>query len=161
LEYENQKPLQTLVGPIVQPGIEFSVSPAQLTLNEGQRATISAQAGGAQKVYWIFKSDGRETVVAADRFNFTFEAGRVTGDKLATLQFKAIYADKVRTLDIPITIKEAIPEPEFTLLAPGNWDGRKTIEVVPQITNLNEMRGKDAGELHYRWSESDIAVIKE
>ena len=29
LEYENQKPLQTLVGPLVQPGNAFSVSPAR------------------------------------------------------------------------------------------------------------------------------------
>ena len=27
LQYENQKPLQTLVGPLVQPGNDFSVSP--------------------------------------------------------------------------------------------------------------------------------------
>jgi arylsulfatase A-like enzyme len=161
LEYENQKPLQTAVGPVVQPGSAFSVSPAQLTVNEGQSATVSAQAGGAQKIYWILKSDGRETVVATDRFTFTFDAGRVAGDKLATLQFKAIYSDSVKAIDIPITIKEAIPEPEFVLLAPANWNGRKTIEVVPQVTNLNEMRAKGAGELHYTWSVSDIAVIKE
>jgi hypothetical protein len=161
LQYENQKPLQTLTGPVVQPGNAFSVSPAKVTVMEGKSATVSAQAGGAQKVYWILKGDDRETIVAVDRFRFTFDAGRVTGDKSATLQFKAIYANGLKTRDIPITIKEDIQEPVFTLKAPATWDGRATIEVVAQIANLSRMKAKGAGELSYTWSVSDIAVVKE
>ena len=56
LEYENQKPLQTLVGPLVQPGTDFSVSEKKITVLEGKSATVTAKAGGAQKVYWILKS---------------------------------------------------------------------------------------------------------
>ena len=70
----------------------------------------------------------------------------------ATLQFKAVYADEVKTKDIPITIKEDIPEPVFTLKAPATWDGRETIEVVPQIANLAAMQAKNAGELKFDWS---------
>ncbi len=161
LQFENQKPLQTLTGPVVQPGKAFSVSPARVTVMEGKTATISAEAGGAQKVYWILKKANKETIVASDRFAFTFDAGRVTGDQSATLQFKAIYAGEVKTSDIPITIKEDIPEPVFTLSAPSTWDGRATIEVMAQIANRNEMKAKGADELNYQWSVSDIAVIKE
>ncbi len=60
LQYENQKALQTLTGPIVQPGNAFSVSPAQLTVPEGKSATVSAEAGGARKVYWILKSESKK-----------------------------------------------------------------------------------------------------
>ncbi len=161
LQYENQKPLQTMVGPLVRPGKEFSVSEAKVTVAEGKSATLTAQAGGAQKVYWIVKRDGRETVAATDRFAFTFDAGRVVGDQSLTLQFKAIYANEVKTRDIPVTIKEAIPEPVFTLQAPTTWDGRKTIEIVPQIANLNEMEAKGAGKLNYTWNVLDIATIQE
>ena len=136
-------------------------APAQVTVTEGKSATFSTKAGGAQKVYWILKRDDRETIVAVDRFQFTFDAGRVTGDKSATLQFKAIYADRVKTQDIPITIREDIPEPVFTLKAPATWDGRATIQVEAQIANLGAMQAKGAGELSYTWSVSDIAVIKE
>ena len=97
---------------------------------------MSAEAGGAQKVYWILKSGDKETIAAVDRFHFTLDAGRVTGDQSLTLRFKAVYADTVKTLDIPVTIKEDIPEPVFTLKAPATWDGRETIEVTPQIANL-------------------------
>ena len=83
------------------------------------------------------------------------------GDKSATLQFKAIYADGVKTRDVPILIRDDIPEPLFTLKAPATWDGRAAIQVVAQIANGEAMKAKGAGELNYAWSVSDIAVIKE
>jgi hypothetical protein len=161
LEYENQKPLQTLVGPLVQPGEAFSVSPTQLLINEGQSATLSAKAGGARKIYWIEKRGNSESVVAVDQFNFTFTAPRITGDESLTLQLKAVYAKETKTLDIPVTIKEAIPEPIFTLAAPTKWDGRQTIELVPQITNQSDLRAKSADKLHISWTIGTLAVIKE
>lgn len=161
LQFENQKPQQTLVGLVVQPGSAFAVSPEKLIVAEGQSATLTARAGGAQKLYWVLKRDGREEVVATDRLAFTFAAGRVTGDTAATLQFKAVYGDSVKTKDIPITIQEAIPEPVFTLTAPRTWDGRQTIEVVPQFHNLEAMRAKGAGELKTEWSAGPFAVSKE
>ncbi|MCE9533181.1 MAG: DUF2341 domain-containing protein [Planctomycetes bacterium] len=161
LEYENQKPLQKLTGAIVQSGEAFAVTPEKANVLEGQSVTFKAQAGGAQKTYWILKRDGRESIVATDRLAFTFDAGRVTGDQSATLQFKAIYANEVKTRDIPIAITDAIPEPVFTLQAPSKWDGRSPIDVVPMITNLKEMQAKGAGQLNFSWSISEIAVIKE
>ena len=161
LQYENQNPLQTLVGPLVQKGNAFSVSRAQLSVPEGKSAAITAEAGGAQKVYWLFKKDGVDTIAAVDRFNFTIDAGRVTGDQSFILQFKAIYANEVKTKDIAVAIREDIPEPVFTLKAPAKWDGRQTIEVVPQIANLKEMQAKGVGTPEYNWTVSDIAVIKE
>ena len=161
LQYENQKPLQTLVGPVVQPGSAFAVSPATATVPEGKSATFTAQAGGALKLYWLLKTGGDETVVATDRFNYTYDAGRVTGDKSATLVCKAVYANEVKTKEIAITVKEDIQEPVFTLKAPATWDGRAPIEVVPQVTNVAAMQAKGAGELKMDWKVADIAVIKE
>ncbi|MCY2954806.1 MAG: DUF2341 domain-containing protein [Planctomycetota bacterium] len=161
LQYENQNPLQTLVGPVMQPGNEFSVSQTQIAVLEGKSTTVSAKAGGAQKIYWILKRDGKETVAATDRYNFTLDAGRVLGDQSLTLEFKAIFATETRTRDIPITIKEDIPDPVCTLEAPATWDGRETIEVVPQVANRSEMQVKGVGDLKYTWTVSDIAVIKD
>ena len=161
LQYENQKPLQTLVGPLVQPGTEFGLSPESSIVKEGQNAEFIAKAGGAQKLYWILARDGREEVVATDRFRFTFDAGRVTSDAKASLQFKAVYADSVKTKDIAITIKETIPEPVFTLESPPQWDGRSTIEVESKITNLAAMQAANAADLKVEWSAEPFAVIKE
>ncbi len=162
LEYESQNPLQTLVGHLVQPGTGFSVSETSLSISEGSRATVMAKAGGAQKVYWILrKGNLEEEVVAVDQFRFSFDAGRVSGDQSMTLVFKAVYADEVKTLDIPITIGESIPEPGFALKSPVKWDGRQTIEVVPEITNLKQMQASGAADLKYKWTVSGLAAIKE
>ncbi len=161
LSYENQKPMQTLVGFLPQPGSDFSVSDKKVTVLEGKAVTLTAKAGGAQKIYWILTRGGKESVVAADCFSYTFDAGRVSGDEELKLQFKAVYADRVKTIDIPVTIREAIPEPVFTLSAPTRWDGRKTVELLPRISNLKEMQDKGAGDLKYDWIVSGMGIIKE
>ncbi len=161
LQYENQKPLQTLVGLVVQPGNEFGCLITEKVIPEGKSITYEAKAGGAQKLSWIIKRDGKETVVATDRLNYTFDAGRVVGDTALTLQIKAVYPTEVKTKEIAIIIKEVIPEPVFMLKTPSTWDGRATIEVVPEITNLKAMQAAGAGKLNMVWSVSDIAVIKD
>lgn len=161
LQYENQKPLQTLVGPVVQAGDRFAVSEAKLTVLEGKQATVKAEAGGALKIYWILKRGGQETVVAVDRFTFTFDAGRVVGDQSLTLQVRAIYPGEVKTREIAITVKEHIPEPVFTLKVPARWDGRATIEITPILTNAEALRASGAGEVNYNWNVSGLATLKE
>ena len=161
LEYENQKPQQTLVGPLVPPGNNFSISPASIEVQEGRRVTVNAQAGGAQKIYWIIKRDAVETVVAVDQLSYTLDAGRVVGDTSFVLQFKAVCANETKIRNIPVTVKEAIPEPVFTLSSPATWNGRDTIDVVPVISNLAAMRAAGAGKLSYRWTVSGGAVIKQ
>ena len=183
MEYENQNPLQTLVGPLVQPGSEFSVSPdnrsrwlgprinslpsdndlpvlkAGVTIYEDLSGTFTARAGGAEKIYWILKREGAEKVVAVDRYSYTFDAGRVARDTRCTLRFKAVYAREVKTKDIPITIRQAIRQPTFTLHAPPNWNGRDAIQVAPVI-NTETMQTYGARNLHFQWTVSGGAVIK-
>ena len=161
LQYENQKLLQTLVGPLVQAGSELSVSVKTLTLAEGKSATVTAKAGGAEKIYWILKRGEEETIVAVDRYQCTIDAGRVTGDQAFTLRLKAIYADGARVVDVPVTITEDIPDPIFTLTAPETWDGRATINAVAQVTNLPAVQAKGMGEMKTEWSAGPFAVIKE
>ena len=161
LQYENQKPQQTLVGPLVRAGDAFAVSPEKAGVDEGKSVTFTAQAGGAQKIYWVLKRDGREEIVATDRFGFQFAAGRVTGDAAVTLQFKAVYADGVKTKDIAITVRESIADPVFTLRAPAAWDGRTMMEVVPLGSNGAALPANGPGAWVWDWSVSPFAVIKE
>ncbi|MBB6048817.1 DUF2341 domain-containing protein [Armatimonas rosea] len=151
LEYENQKPLQTLVGMLVQPGSALSVSVPQLTVREGERATVTAQAGGAQKLVWLL--DGQ--VVATDRLSYTLEAGRVRGETKRRLQLKASYPEGVKTREIPVTVQEAIGDPVVALKAPRQWDGRSPIEVTAT------MAGKSTLPLRYAWKVEGLATSKE
>ena len=161
LQYENQKPMQTVTGLVVEQGNGFSVSKKELTIMEGKSEVVTAEAKGAQKLYWILKRDGIDTIVAVDRLGFNFEAPRVTQDTKQALQLKAVFPNEVKTIDIPITIAEDIPEPAFVLKAPLQWDGRETIEVVPTISNQAEMTAKGAGKVNFLWTVSGLAVSKE
>ncbi len=161
MEYENQKSLQTLVGTLVSSGSIFAVTPASVTMNEGATTTLTGQAGGAQKFSWSRIDNGVETMLAVDQLTFAFTAERVTANLSCKLQFKALYADGVKTKDIAITIKETIPEPIFILKAPTKWDGRSTIEVESKIANLAAMQAANAGDLKVEWSAEPFAIIKE
>ncbi|MSR50270.1 MAG: hypothetical protein CK551_02855 [Planctomycetaceae bacterium] len=161
LQYENQKPMQTVTGLLVEKGDTFSVSKKALTIKEGKSEVVAAEVKGAQKLYWILKRDGIDAVVAVDRLGFNFEAPRVTQDTKQMLRLKAIFPNEIKTIDIPIIITEDIPEPLFTLKAPLQWDGRETIEVVPTISNQSEMTAKGVGKASFLWTVSGLAVIKE
>ncbi len=162
LEYENQKPQQTLVGGIVPSGSAFSVSPTSLTMNEGSSTTLTAQAGGAQKVYWIYKKNGQETLLATDQLTLPFTASRVTADDSAIIQFKAVFAGGTQTIDVPLTVLNSAPDPAFTLVpSTTQWDGRQTMTVTANITNLAAMQTAGFATLNYNWSVSGVAVIKQ
>lgn len=161
LEYENQKPMQTLVGPVVQDGDAFSVSPSSVTMQEGGAVALTAKAGGAQKVFWSMVQGNVESVIATDRFGLSLDAGRVSGDRSFRIRFDAVYGDEVKSIEVPVTVKEALPEPQFVLKGPASWDGRETIEVRPQITNLEAMQKAGVGELDYRWEVSGLATVKD
>jgi hypothetical protein len=161
LQYENQIPLQTVVGPLVRPGSDFAVSVKSISLLEGKSCSVMAKAGGARKLYWIIKRGEQETLAAIDRFSFTLDAGRIAGDDSYTLQLRAVYADQVKTLEIPVTLKEDLPDPVYTLQAPTTWNGNDPIEVVPQIANLQALQAKGAAAIQYKWTASGLAVIKE
>ena len=65
--------------------IAFSVSPTRAAVAEGGSIALTAEAGGAMKVYWLLRRGRSESVVAVDRLGFTFEPGRVKGDEDDTL----------------------------------------------------------------------------
>jgi len=160
LQFENQKPNQTLVGHLVRPGTEFSLSQDHLDLAEGQTATIQARADGAQMVSWTLQSQDQERVLSTGRFAQVFHAPRGQGDQKASLVFKAIYPDRVQTRLVPIVVREEIPEPEFTLSVPATWEGRTPIEVTPRIQNLPQMSAKGVDKLDFQWELEDVAVVK-
>ena len=70
LQYENQKPLQTLVGPVVAAGDAFRASVESLTIDEGAQAVITAQFGGAQKLYWLVATPEGASIQAVDQGSF-------------------------------------------------------------------------------------------
>ena len=55
-----------------------------------------------------------------------------------------------------------MPDPVFTLVPSTTpWDGRSTMTVTANITNLAAMQAAGFGTLNYKWSVSGLAVIKQ
>ncbi len=161
MEYESQKPLQTMVGTLVQAGSTFSASPESVTMGEGTSTDLTGEAGGAQKVFWIRKENGVETILAVDQFTLNVPAGRVTGNRSFVIQFKGIYPNEIRTVDIPVTVTDDIADPEFTLTGPSSWDGRETIMVTPEISNLDTLQAQGLDNFTYKWTVNGVAVVKQ
>lgn len=187
LQYENQKPNQTLVGPVVQPGDEFSVSYVvhqpdhasdrlkpepgasaprlindndQIQVDEGQSVTFFVKAGGAQKLNWRYHSRKINRVLATDRLSLTHNVGRVSDDDSFRLTLNVIYPNEVKSRNITVKVKETIPEPKVQLIAPKTWDGRQTIEVVAKVSNVDELKSHGVDKFAFYWADSDVAVIK-
>ncbi len=135
LAYENQKPAQTAVGHLVQAGSDFSATPQRLSIDESQTALVTVKAGGAEKLLWFLNRDGKETPVATDRLAFLFDAGRVNGDEQVSLGVRGVFPAGVKTLEIPVTVRESVPDPVFTLKVPATWDGRSPLDVAPAVSN--------------------------
>jgi len=180
LEYENQKPLQTVVGPIVQPGHDFTVTldvttktskgqatsskgQATVALEEGQALGFMAQAGGAQRVWWTRQDGaGAPVVVAVNQFRYRLEAGRVSGDSTVILTFHAAYPEGIRQQEIPVTIRETIPDPEFSLKVPRRWDGRRPLRLTADLKATEEdLIVGGASKLKVTWSVEPLATVRE
>lgn len=160
LQYENQRALPTLVGPLVAPGDAFATSVPALRIAEGGAATVTAQVGGALKYAWLLQRDGEQRTLAVDEPGVTVAPGRVAGDQAMTLQLRAVFADGTRTLDVPITVAETIPDPEFTLTAPARWDGRTPLRLRPDVTNATALAAANAAPLRVQWQVDGLATVR-
>ena len=77
------------------------------------------------------------------------------------IQFKGIYPGRIQTVDIPVTIAEDLPDPVFTLSGPATWDGRQTIAVTANISNLSTLQAKGVATFNYNWTVNGVAVTKQ
>lgn len=161
LQYENQKPLQSVVGPLIRAEGKFSVPIKTATVKEGAPLKLSVQADGAQKLYWYLRDEEPERLVAVDRYHYDFVSGRVKDNARALLTVKAVYSDRIETEFINIVIQKSIPDPQFTVTAPKSWDGRTPIELIPRITNLAALQKAGAADVQVEWQVEPLSVVKE
>jgi len=168
LQYENQKPLQTLVGTLVKEGSEFFTSANSgevRTMEESTKYTITAKADGAIKVYWNLVEKGVSTTIAADTLALDFFTGRYNVTRNAVLQLKAVYPGEVKTIDFPVKLVNSVQDPEFNLRGNHGWDGRPSFETVAMLENkevlekqINEKRSEP---LHISWKVTGVASTYE
>ena len=161
LEFENQKPLSTLVGPLVTPGTALSVVPSTGEVDEGRELAFTLTAGGAEKITWSLVEGDRETVLATDQLKYTWQAGRTAGDRSATLRIRVTRATGPQALDVPLRVRERLPEPKITLTAPPAWNGRDLLTLRPTVANRAELEAAGVGDCTVTWQTAGLAVVRE
>ncbi|MEY3457841.1 MAG: hypothetical protein RL215_998 [Planctomycetota bacterium] len=173
LQYENQKSEQLLVGGPVQAGDALTVSADQFVVSENDSVTVTARAGGADKVVWLLRRGDTEEVVAVDRLSYEFRAGRVAAaagskeqdstavvDPLkAVLIVRASYGGEIRSREVAITIQDDLAEPVFVLQSPAKWDGRTPIDVVPLLQNQADLEAQGVAKLNLKWQIDGVATL--
>ena len=160
LEYENQKPNQTAVGLIVQSGNEFGVSTNEANVPEGESLEIKAQAGGAQKLYWVLVEPAGESILAVDALSYRFPAPRVAEQTEKRIELRAIYPSEVRKTEVKLTIPDSLPEPEVSLSGLATWDGREPLAIDLKLGNLAAMQAAGVAACDVQWNCEGVATIR-
>ena len=162
LEYENQKAQQTLVGSLVQPGNAFSVSPGEDRGSGGQER--DRHRPGRRRPEGVLDPQARR------RGN-----GRRRGPAIRTPWMPAAWWPtrrlsfssrrcmpmKSRPGTSPSRSRRRFPNRRSLCERPRHGTAGTPSKSCPQITNLAAMQAKGAGELHYAWTVSGGAVIKD
>ena len=161
LEYENQKPLQTLVGlPVQDAAAEVMprLSATEIHLKENEQAKIAVLCPGAQKIAaYLAGPDQVFYPISVNQKQLTLDAGRVSADTNRTLKVEVQMPSGTRVLQASILIKRSIPDPEFTLVAPKVWDGRVPITVKAVLKNESVFQTQHL-KVITQWTAAGIAA---
>lgn len=137
----------------------FKIAPESLTVDEGQPVKLAGTAACASERQWSVVSGPGPRILDPEIDTLAFIAPRVSADSLIVLRFSAQYFGGPVSKDIRVKVREAIPDPKFTLPAPGKWKSSKTYVVRPTLTNSAALKAsKYSPALHYKWSLSALVA---
>jgi hypothetical protein len=160
--YQNQKESQNLV--TLKRGTPCTTSfgaPADTAVDEGASVTLSGRADCASSVTWSARSGPAPRILDPETRNLAVIIPRVLGDTVIVYRFSATYgnsasAQDLRTQDVRVRIKEAVPEPAFTLPAGLVWNGKEAMTFAPVISNLSAIDASRDKAIHWAWTLNGI-----
>lgn len=164
--YRNQKADQKLVAlkADVACAANFK-APADTAVDEGSTVKLTGIADCAAGVSWMALSGPAPRILDPETRILAISVPRVAGDTVLVYRFTAAYADSAPYRDVRVRIREAIPEPVFTLPAGLAWSGKEAIAFRPSITNLAAIKASRDTALHWSWTmtgpETDTTWLKD
>jgi hypothetical protein len=159
LSYETQKPDQAVVSLRPPPRCQSNFAPpADTSIQEGASLALAAGADCSESYSWSSVSGPSPRIL--DPFVKTLQIGapRVAGDALLVYKFTATFGDTLKEKEVRVTVREAIPEPIFTLPAALAWNGKDSLRVAPVITNLSAVRASSDSVIAWRWELAGFAA---
>lgn len=159
LAYQNQRSAQTLAT-VLKPTLCAAkiALPADTTIAEGETLTLEATVECATDFSWSVVSGPAPRILDPETKSLVVRIPRVQADTAMVYRLTANYADSARVRDVRVTIREAIPDPAFTMPAPGTWSGKDSLAYRPVISNLAAIKASRDSVLHWAWSFTGPAV---
>lgn len=159
LAYANQRPAQTLLSftPPVVCEIHFG-APADTSLAEGAVLRLAGIADCADQYDWSWVDGMPLRLLDPEVKSLSITLPRVAEDTAVTLRFSAHFRDSARSRDVRIAIRNAVPDPQFTLPAELTWNGKDSLLIKPTVANLASLLASPFPVLHYDWKVSGPAV---
>jgi len=160
LEYENQSPWQSLVGHVVTPGDEVSLTADRLTLEQGQTAQLTVKAPGALAVR-LQDQDGR-LLTGHLGLRYAVNVMRPgVKERRDRWTLRAVMPQGVVEKSVEVTWRRVLPEPVLKLEAPKEWDGRAELRLRLAVANDAELKALGDGTRDFRWEVGGAPAIFE
>ncbi|MEO6096193.1 MAG: DUF2341 domain-containing protein [Fibrobacteria bacterium] len=160
LAYQNQRAMQTLVTAVrsVTCPVRF-VPPRDTALAEGSLLSLDAAIECASYINWSIVSGPGPGILDPESRSLMLRLPRVAGNTSIVYRLTAGFPDSTRIRDVRVTIREAIPDPVFTLpvLLPA-WSGREAVPYRPVISNLAAILASRDSILHWNWTFTGLEV---
>jgi hypothetical protein len=159
LAYANQKPDQNLItfAPPVTACVNPAFSaPADTLVTEGSLLALAGVADCATAYHWDAIAGPAPRILDPEVKVLQIAVPRVSGDTSILYRFTAMVSGSARTRDVLVRIKEAIPDPIFTL-ASAAWNGKDSLLVKPVVQNLDKIKASSEPLLYYDWTLSGLA----
>jgi hypothetical protein len=159
LEYANQRPGGPLVsfdGP--KPGCQAAfAAPKDTTVDEGALLILQGVADCADGYVWETLSGPTPRILDPERKDLQIAVPRGSKDYVLRYRFSARYGASTSSGEVAVTVREAIPDPAFTL-ASKSWDGKDSLFLAPKIANLAVIKALRDSVINYAWTVSDVEV---
>jgi hypothetical protein len=133
----------------------FAVS-ADTVVNEDGQVSLTGTAQCASSYEWSVESGPPPRIPDPLSPTLKFNAPRITGDTVIVFDFTAYYGNTPSVKRVRVTVKDAIPDPKFTLASAVAWDGRKILAIKPILTNGPALAKFPDKPLKYSWTLSAL-----
>ena len=159
LSYANQKPGQNLVSfkKAVGCAARFEV-PKDTVMDEGQLLKLAGMADCASGYSWSVVSGPAPRILDPEVKVLQIRIPRVNGSISLVYCFSAQFEDSIRTREIKVDLREAVPDPVFTLPPSISWGGRDSLLIRPAIANLAASRATRDTVFRFAWSLDGAAL---
>lgn len=150
LDADTQGATPRLTGRLVRSDAPPRVPTAPISINEGGLLKLTADLGNADKAIWELVSNGTAKAIATDQATISFTAPRVTVTTPMSIRLRTRSGDREEIQNIPLTVREAIADPDVTLDAPTTWDGRTPAYIRADV--------RSSSQHNYKWHVSGPGV---